>query len=145
LIKSRPVEGTRAIAARCIQATKDRFLQSNRKGFQMSNVEQLQQAAEGQSDAAVASGNTVAAKIQAIAAAHADYAKTALQEGTEFIAKLASLKAPGDVIALQSDYAKTSYEAFAAETKKISELYADLAKQAYQPLESWAGKLTPSN
>ena len=111
----------------------------------MSNVEQLQQQAEGQSDAAIASGKTVAAKIQAIAAAHAEYAKTALQEGSEFITKLASLKAPGDVIVLQSDYAKTSYEAFVAETKKISELYADLAKQAYQPLEGWVAKIAPSN
>jgi phasin family protein len=111
----------------------------------MSNVEQLQQNAEEQSDATMASGKTVAAKIQAIATAHADYTKKAVQDGSEFMTKLASLKVPGDVMALQSDYAKTSYEAFVAETKKISELYADLAKQAYQPLESWATKVTPSN
>jgi phasin family protein len=111
----------------------------------MSNVEQLQQQAEQQSDTAMASGNTVAARIQAIAAAHADYTKKAVQDGSEFMTKLASLKVPGDVMALQSDYAKTSYEAFVAETKKISELYADLAKQAYQPLESWATKMTPAN
>jgi phasin family protein len=111
----------------------------------MSNVEQLQQKAELQGDAAMASGKTVAAKIQAIATAQADYTKKALQDGSEFITKLASLKAPGDVMALQSDYAKTAYEGFVAETKKISELYVDLAKQACEPLESWAAKMTPSS
>jgi hypothetical protein len=111
----------------------------------MSNVEQLKLEAEEPSDAAMASGKSVAAGIQAIAAAHADYSKKALQEGTEFITKLAGLKVPGDVMTLQSEYAKTSYEGFVAETKKISELYVELAKQAYQPIEGWVGKMTPSN
>jgi phasin family protein len=107
----------------------------------MNNIEQLQQKIKQQSDAAMASGKTVAAGIQAIATAHADYSKKALQEGSEFMTKLASLKAPADVMALQSEYAKKSYEEFMAETKRISELYVDLAKQAYQPIEGWA---TPS-
>jgi hypothetical protein len=109
------------------------------------SVEQLHQKAEELSDAAMAPGKTVAAGIQAIAAAHADYSKKAVQEGSEFMTKLAGLKVPGDVMALQTEYAKTSYEGFVAETKKISELYMDLAKQACQPIESWAAKMTPSS
>jgi hypothetical protein len=108
----------------------------------MNNVEQLQQKAKEQGDAAMASANTVAASVQAITAAHADYTKKALQDGSEFITKLASLKAPGDVMALQSEYAKTAYEAFVAEAKKISSLYADLAKQTYKPLEGLVAKVT---
>jgi phasin family protein len=110
----------------------------------MNNVQQLQQKAQEQSDAAMASANTVAASVQAITAAHADYTKKALQDGSEFITKLASLKAPGDVMALQSEYAKAAYEAFVAEAKKISGLYADLAKQTYKPLEGLVAKMTPS-
>ena len=110
----------------------------------MNNVEQFQQKAKEQSDAALASANSVAASVQAIAAAHADYTKKALQDGSEFVTKLASLKAPGDVMTLQSEYAKTAYEAFVADAKKISELYADLAKQAFKPLEGLVAKMTPS-
>jgi phasin family protein len=110
----------------------------------MDNVEQLQHNVNEQSDAAMASGKTVAAGLQAIATAHADYSKRALQEGSEFMTKLTSLKSPADMMALQSEYAKKSYEEFVAETKKISELYVDLAKQAYQPIEGWAAKMTPS-
>lgn len=115
----------------------------------MSNVEQLQeqareqgdaamQQAREQSDAAIASANQVAASVQAITAAYSDYARKAMQDGSEFMVKLAGVKAPSDVIALQSEYAKTAYEEFVAEAKKISGLYADLAKRAYKPLE---GKL----
>ena len=111
----------------------------------MNNVEQFQQKAKEQSDAAIASAHTVAASVQAITAAHADYTKKALQDGSEFITKLASLKAPTDVMALQSEYAKTAYEAFVADAKKISELYADLAKQAYKPLEGLVAQTTPSH
>src|ERR1700730_4256025 len=122
-----------------------RFPRSNRKGFQMNNVEQLQQKAKEQSDAAIASAHTVAASVQAITAAHADYTKKALQDGSELIKKLASLNAPTDVMAIQSEYAKTAYEAFVADAKKISELSADLAKQAYKPLEGLVAQMTPSH
>ena len=105
------------------------------KDFKMSNVEQLQQQGNEQSDAAIASANHVAASVQAITAAYSEYTKKAFQDGSEFMTKLASLKTPSDVMALQSEYAKTAYEEFVAEAKKISGLYADLAKQAYKPLE----------
>jgi len=110
----------------------------------MTNLEQFQQATKEQSDAAIASAHTVAASVQAITTAYSDYTKKALADGTEFVTKLASLRTPGDVMALQSEYAKTAYETFVAETKRIAELYADLAKQAYKPIEGLVAKVTPS-
>src|SRR5664279_685907 len=109
----------------------------------MSSAEQRQQHAKEQSDAAMASAN-LAASVQAITAAYSEYTKKALADGTEFMTKLASLKTPSDVMALQSEYAKMAYESFLAETKKISELYADLSKQAYKPLEGFAATMTPT-
>jgi phasin family protein len=106
----------------------------------MTNIEQIQQAAKDQSDAAMASAQTLATSIQAIAAAHADYTKKAMQDGTEFISKLTSLKEPTKVVELQSEYVKNAYETFVAESKKISELYADLFKQTTKPLEALIAK-----
>jgi hypothetical protein len=37
---------------------------------------------------------------------------------------------------VQSEYAKNAYETFVLESKKISELYADLFKQTTKPLEA---------
>jgi phasin family protein len=98
----------------------------------MSNVEQIQQAVKDQGDAA----HTFATSVQAIATAHADYAKKAMQDGSEFISKLTSVKEPAKVMEVQSEYAKNAYETFVAESKKISELYADLFKQTTKPLEA---------
>jgi phasin family protein len=111
----------------------------------MSSVEQFQQNAKEQSEAAMASAKTVAAGVQAITAAYSDYTKKAFEDGSEFMTKLASLKTPTDVMTLQSEYATSAYESFVAESKKISELYADLAKQAYKPLEAMVAKMTPSH
>ena len=117
----------------------------------MSNVEKLQeqareqsetamQQAKEQTDAAMASANTVAANVQAITAAYSEYTRKAMQDGSDFMVKLASVKTPSDIMTLQSEYAKTAYTEFVAEAKKISGLYADLAKQAYKPLGHMGSK-----
>ena len=99
----------------------------------MSSIEQ---AAKDLGHEATASAHTFATSLQTIASAHADYAKKAMQDGSEFFAKLTSVKEPAKVMELQSEYVKNSYETFVAESKKISELYADLFKQTTKPLEA---------
>ena len=102
----------------------------------MTDVLKIQQTTKDQADAAMASAKTLATSVQTIATAHADYAKKAMQDGSEFFAKLTSVKEPAKVMELQSEYVKNSYETFVAESKKISELYADLFKQTTKPLEA---------
>ena len=106
----------------------------------MSNVEQVQQTAKNIGDAATASAHTFASSFQAIATAHADYAKKAMQDSSEFFAKLTSVKEPAKVTELQSEYAKNAYETFVVELKKLSELYADLFKQTTKPLQDLIAK-----
>ncbi len=45
---------------------------------------------------------------------------------------------------MQTEYAKSTYETFVAESQKIGGLYADLAKQTYKPFEGFAAKLAPA-
>jgi phasin family protein len=106
----------------------------------MSNVEQIQQAVKDQGDAAMSSAHTFATSVQAIATAHADYAKKAMQDGSEFFTKLTSIKEPAKVMELQSEYVKNAHETFVAESKRISELYADLFKQTTKPLTDLIAK-----
>ena len=111
----------------------------------MNDVEQVQKTVETQKDAVVASTNTLAVSVQTIATAHADYTKKALSDGSEFFSKLVRLKSPDEVIKLQADYAKSAYETLVAESKKISELYTDLAKQMFKPFEGLIAKMTPAS
>jgi phasin family protein len=101
----------------------------------MTNVEQIQQTAKEMGDAATASVHTFETSIQAIAAAHVDYAKKAMHDGSEFFSKLTSVKDPAKMMELQGEYVKNAYETFVADVTKITELYADLFKHTTKPLQ----------
>jgi phasin family protein len=101
---------------------------------------QIQQATKDQRNATMTSANTLATSVQTIATAHADYAKKAMQDSSEFFAKLTSVKEPAKVMELHSEYVKNSYETFVAEAKKISELYTDFFKQTTKPLQDLIAK-----
>ena len=80
--------------------------------------------------------------VKTIATAHAEYNKKAFRDGSEFISKLTNLKSPDEAMKLQAGYARSAYETFVAEAKKISELYADFFKQTFKPFESVTARMT---
>ena len=41
---------------------------------------------------------------------------------------------------IQSQYAKKAFDAYVAQASKIGEMYVDLARNAYQPVEQAAAK-----
>lgn len=111
----------------------------------MVKVEEMQQYGKEQFDAAVASANTFSSGFQAIATAYGDYTKKSFEDTKSFVEKLSSVKSLDKAIEVQTEYAKTAYETFVAESQKIGELYSDLAKQAYKPFEGLVSKLTPTS
>jgi hypothetical protein len=106
----------------------------------MLKVEEFQNYGKEQFDAAVASAGTCSKSLQAIATAYTDYAKKSFEDGTAFLEKLAGVRSLDKALEVQTDYAKTAYETFVAETTKIGELYKDLAKETYKPFESFVAK-----
>ncbi|MES2750534.1 MAG: phasin family protein [Pseudomonadota bacterium] len=111
----------------------------------MVKVEEMQQYGKEQLDAAVASANTFSSGFQAIATAYGDYTKKSFEDTKSFVEKLSSVKSLDKAIEVQTEYAKTAYETFVAESQKIGGLYSDLAKQAYKPFEGFVAKLTPTS
>ena len=107
----------------------------------MVKLEDFQQYGKEHFDAAVASAGTYSKGFQAIATAVSDYSKKSFENGSAYVEKLAGVKSLDKVIELQTDYAKSAYESFVAESTKIGEIYADLAKEAYKPFESYLSKL----
>ena len=110
----------------------------------MIKVEEIQQHGKEQFDAAVAAAGSLQKGVQAIAMAFGDYTRKSFEDGNAFTEKLAGVKSPDKAIEVQTEYAKTVYETFVAESQKIGELYADLAKQAYKPFEDFAAKFVPA-
>jgi phasin family protein len=108
----------------------------------MLKVEEFQNYGKEQFDAAVASAGTYSKSLQAIATAYGDYTKKSFEEGSAFIEKLAGVRSLDKALEVQTDFAKTAYETFVAESTKIGELYKDLAKEAYKPFEGFVAKAT---
>ena len=127
-------QGAATVASKPIQqATKDRV------ATEMA-PEQIQQSTIDLGETAKSSAKTLPPSVHTIATAHAEYAKKAMQDSSEFFAKLTSVRDPAKLMELQSEYVKNAYETFVAEAKKISELYTDFFKQTAKPLEALIAK-----
>ena len=110
----------------------------------MIKVEDIQQYGKEHMETLVASATTVQNGLQAIATAYGDYTKKSFEDTKSFVEKLSGVKSLDKAIEVQTEFAKSAYETFVAESQKIAGLYTDLAKQAYKPVEGLIAKFTPA-
>jgi hypothetical protein len=110
----------------------------------MIKVEDIQQYGKEHMESVVASATTVQNGLQAIASAYGDYTKKSFEDTKSFVEKLSGVKSLDKVLEVQTEFAKSAYETFVAESQKIAGLYGDLAKQTYKPLEGLVAKFNPS-
>ena len=73
--------------------------------------------------------------FQAIAATLADYSKKAFEDGTRAFEQLVGVKSVEQAWEIQSQYVKKAFDAYVAHASKLSEMYVDLARNAYRPVE----------
>ena len=109
----------------------------------MFKVEDFQNYGKEQYENAVASATTVQSGLSAIASAYGDYTKKSYEDTKSLVEKLSGVKSLDKAFEAQSEYAKTAYETFVADSQKIAGLYGDLAKQVFKPLESVVTKFAP--
>jgi phasin family protein len=110
----------------------------------MIKVENIQQYGKDHLETVVASATTVQNGLQAIASAYGDYTKKSFEDTKSFVEKLSGVKSLDKAIEVQTEYAKSAYETFVAESQKIAGLYTDLAKQTFKPYEGLVAKFTPT-
>lgn len=89
-------------------------------------------------------GSSLQHGFQAIATAYGDYTKKSFEDSKAFVEKLSGAKSLDKALEMQTEYAKSAYETFVADSQKIAGLYTDLAKQSFKPLENLATKFTPT-
>ena len=119
------------------------------RGNEMSDVErfgdEVQRAGKNGFNAAVSSFAEANKGLQAIAAEITAYSKKTFEDGTRAFEQLLGAKSFGQVIEIQSQYARMVYEAHVAELSKLSEMYAGLTRNAYEPVEQAAAKAGTPN
>jgi hypothetical protein len=76
---------------------------------------------------------------QAIAAEMGDYTKRSFEESTATFEKLLSAKSVEQAVEIQTGFAKRAYDGYMHQLSKIGGMYADLAKEAYKPVEKALG------
>jgi hypothetical protein len=110
----------------------------------MVKVEDIQQYGKEHLETVVASATTLQNGIQAIASAYGDYTKKSFEDTKSLVEKLSGVKSLDKALEVQTEYAKSAYETFVAESQKIAGLYSDLAKQTFKPYEGLVAKFVPA-
>jgi phasin family protein len=106
-----------------------------------NNFEEFQKYGKEQLETATSVAATLAKGFQSIAAETTDYSKKSLEHNSAFVEKLLGAKSLDNAIQIHSEYAKSAYEGFVAQATKIGELYTNLAKEAFKPMETAFAKV----
>ncbi|MCO6185976.1 phasin family protein [Rhizobium sp. L1K21] len=102
----------------------------------MFNFEEANLKGKEAIDAALKNYAGMTKSLQEIATEATDYTKKSFEDGVAHFEKLAGAKSIEEAFELQSAYVKTAFEKFVAQSTKMTEMYTDLAKDAYKPYET---------
>ena len=108
------------------------------------NLSQQQETRE-QSNAADPSLTSFPGGFHAIATAHSDYTKKSCEDTRAFVENLSGAKSVDKAIEIQTEFAKSAFETFMADSQKIGALYRELAMQSYKPFSGFVAKMAPTN
>jgi phasin family protein len=103
-------------------------------------MDQMNKFGKDSMDVALNSFGAWSKNAQAIASEVADYSKKSFEDTAAAWEKLIGAKSLEKAMEAQSEYLKSSYEDFIAQSTKLGELYVDLAKEAYKPFEGVLAK-----
>jgi hypothetical protein len=101
----------------------------------IKTFEDLHKLGQSNVDAAVKMLGERSTGWQSIAAEMSDYTKKSFEDGTASFEKLLSAKSIEQAVEIQAGFAKRAYDGYMHQLSKIGGLYAELAKEAYRPVE----------
>src|SRR3954468_17456073 len=110
----------------------------------MFKVEDFQGYGKEHFEQYVASATSMQNGLQAIASGYGDYTKKSFEDTKSLDKKLSGVKSLDKAVEAQTEFARSPYESFVAESQKIAGLYSDLAKQAFKPVETIVSKFAPA-
>lgn len=87
-------------------------------------------------DAGLKNFASVSKNVQALAVESSDYSRKTFEDGVTALEKLATARSLEKAVEIQTNYARQAYEGFVAQASRVSELYAEIARDAYQPFEA---------
>lgn len=99
-------------------------------------AEELTELTKGNVEAIVASSKIAAKGVETLGQEAADYGRRSFEEASAALKSFAEVKSPTDFFKLQSDYARSTFDSFIAESTKTSETVIKLAGEVAEPITS---------
>ena len=78
--------------------------------------------------------------LRTIANAYGDYTLKSMEDTRSFVERLSGVRSLDKAMQIQNDFARRAYATFMAESRKISALHRELARQTLKPLEHLVAK-----
>ncbi len=104
------------------------------KGTKM--VEEMNVFTKGNVEAMVESSKIAVKGMEQLAQDAADYARTSLEGLTQAVRTMSTVKSPTELMKLQSDFMRQSFDAMVAQTAKSTEAMMKLAGEVAQPVSN---------
>ena len=105
------------------------------------NLEDFQKFGKEQLEAATKASSAWTKGVQQIATEATDYSKKSLEASSGMMEKLMGVKSVEKAIEVQTEFAKHSYESFVAQSTRFGELFTNLAKDSFKPVEEVFAKV----
>lgn len=87
-------------------------------------------------EAMVKASDVLAKGAESVGKAYFDFAQSSAEASVEATKAMMGAKTVKDMVDIQSDYARTSFDNFMAESTRISEMTVKLANEAFAPIQA---------
>jgi phasin family protein len=109
---------------------------------QMAGMSEMTEFAKGNVEALVASAKAATAGAEVIATAVAEHGKKRFEDTSAAMRAMASAKTPQELMQLQSDFAKGTFDAGVAMFSKLTETMLKVSGEVSQPISNRAALAT---
>jgi phasin family protein len=99
-------------------------------------IEEMTDLARGNVEALVASSKVAARGVETLSQEAAEFGRKSFEEASAAIRTFAEVRSATDFFRLQSEFAKTQFDAVVAESSKLSEAVLKLAGEVAEPITS---------
>lgn len=107
----------------------------NAREPKMSNFDSAGTIGKDTLDTTMKSFSVVTKGLQQVATEATEFTKASFEHSAKTVEQLFQSRSLDKVIEVQTEYAKSAYQAWVSQATKIGEIYSDIARETYKPFE----------
>ncbi|KQT48734.1 hypothetical protein ASG43_07685 [Aureimonas sp. Leaf454] len=102
----------------------------------MSSFETAGMISKDTLDTTMKSFSAVTKGLQQVASETTEFTKTSYEKSAKMMEQMLQMRSLDKVVEVQTDFAKSAYQAWVSQATKIGEIYSDMARESYKPFET---------